>query len=110
MAVVHDVTAEQAHESEHQRHHCLHLLVQTPRGLWSLQEPADAPRRPVFAWNSKIGQIIADAREVFSFVENDNKYVLLRGQEQLDPERTVASYHLQDGTLLILSVQGGNAA
>jgi hypothetical protein len=94
---------------EHQQHRCLHILVQTPRGLWSLTEPENAPRRPVYALNSKIQQIINDAREVFGFSENGNQYVLLHGDERLQPERTIESYHLKEGTLLVLSVQGGNA-
>lgn len=85
------------------------LRVQTPRGLWSETEPASAPKRPNYPISTKIETIIADAREVFRFVESDNKYVLLHGTERLAPERTIASYHLEDGTLLVLSVQGGNA-
>jgi len=96
------------HET-HRKHQCLSLRVQTPRGLWSLDQPAEAPRRPVYALNSKIQQIINDAREVFGFVENGNQYVLLHGDERLQPERTIESYHLKDGALLVLSVQGGNA-
>lgn len=92
------------------QHHCLSLRVQTTRGLWSTKQPPDAPRRPVYAPNSKIQQIINDVREVFGFVDDGNKCVLLHDDKQLEPERTVASYHLQDGALLILSVQGGNAA
>jgi hypothetical protein len=97
------------HEAN-QKHQCLSLRVQTPRGLWSLDQPVEAPRRPVYALNSKIQQIINDAREVFGFVENGNQYVLLHGDDPLKPERTIESYHLKDGTLLVLSVQGGNAA
>jgi len=97
------------HEAHH-KHQCLSLRVQTPRGLWSLNQPTEAPRRPVYALNSKIQQIIYDAREVFGFAENGNQYVLLHGNERLQPERTIESYHLKDGALLVLSVQGGNAA
>lgn len=97
-------------EEKHPQHQCLSLRVQTTRGLWSIDQPPEAPRRPVYAPSSKIQQIINDAREVFGFVEDGNKYVLLHNDKQLEPERTVASYHLKDGALLILSVQGGNAA
>jgi hypothetical protein len=83
--------------------------VQTPRGLWSLTEPADAKLRPQYPISTKISQVIADARVVFGFVEEDSKYVLLRGKEALEPERTLASYRVEDGVLLVLSVQGGNA-
>jgi hypothetical protein len=97
-------------EEKRPQHQSLSLRVQTTRGLWSIEQPPDATRRPVYALNSKIQQIINDVREVFGFVEDGNKYVLLHDDKQLEPERTVASYHLKDGDLLILSVQGGNAA
>lgn len=85
------------------------LQVQTPRGLWNKNLPAKADLRPVYEKTTKIQQIIDDARKVFKFVENDNKYVLLLGEDMLDPHRTIVSYHLTDDTLLVLSVQGGNA-
>jgi hypothetical protein len=85
------------------------LKIQTPRGLWSTTEPANAAKRPIYPISTKIGQVITDAREVFKFTETGNQYVLLHGQTKLESERTIASYHLIDGTLLVLSVQGGNA-
>jgi hypothetical protein len=87
----------------------VHFKVQTPRGLWSLTEPKDATKRPEYPVSTKIEQVILDARSVFGFVEQDSKYTLLRGKEVLDPQRTLASYDIEDGTLLVLSVQGGNA-
>jgi len=85
------------------------LQVQTPRGLWNKKLPANASIRPVYDKTAKIQQIIDDARTVFKFVENDNKYALFLGEQQLEPNRTIVSYHLEDETLLVLSVQGGNA-
>lgn len=85
------------------------LHIQTPRGLWSMHEPEKATIRPEYPISTKIDQLIRDARAVFGFVEEDSKYTLLREREVLVPERTIASYQLADGTLLILSVQGGNA-
>lgn len=87
----------------------IELQVQTPRGLWNKKQPPKAELRPVYDKTTKIQQIIDDARKVFKFVENDNKYTLFLGEQQLEPNRTVVSYHLEDGTLLVLSVQGGNA-
>lgn len=87
----------------------IELQVQTPRGLWNKKLPPDAPLRPIYEKTTKIQQIIDDARKVFKFVENDNKYVLLLGDDTLEPNRTIVSYHLEDETLLVLSVQGGNA-
>lgn len=85
------------------------LEIQTPRGLWSKKSPEDAEKRPVYPRDTKIAQIIADARDVFKFTENDNKYVLLHGSTNLEPESTLADYKIANKTLLILSVQGGNA-
>lgn len=83
--------------------------VQTPRGLWSMTEPADAKIRPDYPSSTKIEQVIADVRSVFGFVENDSKYTLLLGNEQLEPQRTLTSYKIAKDTLLVLTVQGGNA-
>lgn len=85
------------------------LQVQTPRGLWNKKLPKDAALRPVYEKTAKIQQIIDDARTVFKFAENDNRYTLFLGEKQLEPQRTIESYHLEDETLLVLSVQGGNA-
>lgn len=87
----------------------IRLRVQTPRGLWSMTEPEEAGRRPDFPHSTKVQQVIEDARFVFKFVDNDSKYSLVRGQEVLAPERTLVSYGLEDDSLLVLSVQGGNA-
>jgi len=97
-------------EEKNSQNQRVSLRVQTSRGLWSIDQPPDASLRPIYRPNSKIQQIINDVREVFGFIEDGNKYELLRDDERLEPERTIASYHLKDGTLLILSVQGGNAA
>lgn len=87
----------------------LMLRVQTPRGLWSISQPEDAELRPRYPISTKVEKVIQDARAVFGFVEEDSKYTLLLGKEVLAPERPLASFQIEDGTLLILSVQGGNA-
>jgi hypothetical protein len=87
----------------------IQLRVQTPRGLWSMNEPKGAEKRPEYPISAKVEQVIADARSVFKFVEEDSKYTLLRGNDPLEPQRTLASYHIENNTLLVLSVQGGNA-
>ena len=74
-----------------------------------MTEPNQASKRPTYPISTKVEQVIADARGVFGFVEEDNKYQLLLGTDPLEPQRPLASYHLADGGLLILSVQGGNA-
>jgi hypothetical protein len=85
------------------------LRVQTPRGIWTMTEPADADRRPEYPISAKTQEVIDDARHVFQFIENDSQYTLFRGHDKLEPQRTLASYGIESGTLLTLSVQGGNA-
>ncbi len=85
------------------------LRIQTPRGEWNMTNPSDAAKRPVYPISTKIEQVIADTRAVFGFVEDDNQYKMFHGTDPLEPQRPLASYHFVDGTLLILSVQGGNA-
>lgn len=85
------------------------IKVQTPRGLWSMDEPEGAKVRPEYAISTKIEQVIADVRQVFKFVENDSKYTLFLIKTELEPQRTLASYQIKTGALLVLSVQGGNA-
>ncbi len=97
---------EQDKEKDKQR---VTLQIQTPRGLWSKTSPANAVKRPIYPISTKVEQVIADAREVFKFTESENKYVLMHGSAPLEPNRPLASYHFADNTLLVLSVQGGNA-
>lgn len=88
----------------------VHVRVQTPRGLWSMTEPAIAPRRPEYPISTPVSTVIADARTVFHFVEQDSLYTLFVNGTQMAPQRPLASYHLADDVLLVLSVQGGNAS
>lgn len=85
------------------------ISVQTPRGVWSMTQPAGAPIRPEYEIATKVERVIADARSVFGFVENDSKYTLHFAGVKLEPQRTLASYQIKDGSTLVLSVQGGNA-
>jgi hypothetical protein len=74
-----------------------------------MTEPAVADRRPEYDQNAKVQEVIDDARAVFKFVENDSKYTLFLGKQQLEPQHTLASYHIETDAVLTLSVQGGNA-
>lgn len=87
----------------------VNLRIQTPRGEWNMTNPPNATKRPAYPVSTRVEQVIADARDVFGFVEEDNQYRLFHGTDSLEPQRPLASYHFADGTLLILSVQGGNA-
>ena len=66
----------------------------------------NAPEYPI---STKVQKVIDDVRTVFKFVENDSKYTLFLGKTELEPQRTLVSYQIDTGTLLVLSVQGGNA-
>lgn len=86
------------------------LRIQTPRGLWSMAEPAEAPKRPDYPISTPVQQVIDDVRAVFRFAEDDNRYTLLKGSVTMEPQRPLASYNLDDPDMvLLLSVQGGNA-
>ena len=87
----------------------IQIRVQTPRGLWSMAVPEDAPKRPDYPLSEKVQQVVDDARDVYKFIEADNKYSLFFGDEALEPQRTLVSYHIEQDALLTLSVQGGNA-
>lgn len=88
----------------------LRLRIQTPRGLWSVKEPKHADRRPIYDPDTRIQVVIDDARAVFGFVENDSKYTLFHEGRELNPTQSLESYHIKSDELLVLSVQGGNAA
>jgi hypothetical protein len=87
----------------------VHIQVQTPRGLWSMTKPENAKLRPEYRKNTKVAVVIDDARAVFNFVEQDSKYTLFFNGAELAPERTLESYQVEEGSLFVLSVQGGNA-
>lgn len=87
----------------------IQIKVQTPRGLWSMDDPEKATKRPEYEISTKIETVITDVRDVFKFVEQDSKYTLFLGKTELKPERTLTSYQIKTGDLLVLSVQGGNA-
>ena len=74
-----------------------------------MDEPEGVDKRPDYPISEKVQQVIDDARCVFGFAEEDSKYTLVFGQNELEPQRTLASYRLESGDLLVLSVQGGNA-
>ena len=86
------------------------LRVLTPRGLWSMRQPEIAPSRPRYPLSTPVARVITDARAVFNFVEQDSLYTLFLNGAPMAPERPLASYPLRNGTLLVLSVQGGNAS
>ena len=89
-----------ATQGEKPKDKMLQIQIQTPRGLWSMTEPVNAPLQPGYEPQTKVEQVIADARSVFKFVENDSKYSLFFKREELAPQRPLVSYGIHDGDLL----------
>ena len=59
---------DQAHNDAASKHPqvgppTVRLRVQTPRGLWSMDAPPDARKRPLYAISTKVEQVIGIARE-----------------------------------------------
>jgi hypothetical protein len=92
-----------------QSQRALHLIVQTPRGVWDQHNPPHAKKKPVYRPSATVQEVIDDARAVFGFIEQDNAYVLLLKGKQLSPQQTLQEAGVADGDLLVLTVQGGNA-
>jgi len=62
-----------------------------------------------FAKETKIVEVIKKAVAEFGFAHTD-KFDLVfatKPEEPLDPERTLVSYHVVDGTVFILTAVGG---
>lgn len=62
-----------------------------------------------FAKETKIADAIAKAVTAFGFAPGDKFELVLATNpgEPLQPERTLVSYHITDGTVLILTAIGG---
>jgi len=62
-----------------------------------------------FDRETKIQTVITDAVKAFDFAPGDKFQLVLatKPEETLQPERTLASYHIEDGTVLILTATGG---
>lgn len=57
---------------------------------------------------TKIETIIQEAVKEAGYDPN-GKYVLLLGEERLDPQRTLVSYHVGEQVTLVLTDAGGGA-
>ena len=62
-----------------------------------------------FARETKISEVIEEAINAFGFVPGDRFELVLATNpgEPLKPERTLVSYHIEDGAILILTAVGG---
>lgn len=78
--------------------HTLELTIQSTRGS----------REFSFPHQEKVAAVIREAVAAFGFAASDS-FQLVRAssrQEPLQPERTLESYHLTDGDVLILTDLG----
>lgn len=62
-----------------------------------------------FAKETKIVDVIAAAVEAFGFAPGDKFELVLatNPEEPLQPQRTLVSYQIADGTILVLTAIGG---
>jgi hypothetical protein len=62
-----------------------------------------------FSKETKIAEVIAKAVTAFGFAPGDKFELVLATKpgEVLQPERTLVSYHITDGTVLVLTAIGG---
>jgi carbon monoxide dehydrogenase subunit G len=76
----------------------LEFTVETTRG----------PKAVSFDKTTKISEVIADVVRQCGFASGDRFDLFLKSdlQHPLQPERTLVSYHITDGTVLVLSQVG----
>ncbi len=87
------------HEDQGAADRTLTLVIQSTRGSKELQ----------FDKTAKIADVIEKAVAAFGFAAGDNFELVLPANpgEPLRPERTLVSYHLKDGDVLVLTAVGG---
>ncbi len=80
-------------------HAILKIKIQSTRGTKEFSFPAD----------TTIANVIVKAVEAFGFVPGDKfeLVIAVHAGEPLQPQRTLASYNITDGTALILTSIGG---
>ncbi|MEW6732141.1 MAG: hypothetical protein AB1489_12505 [Acidobacteriota bacterium] len=76
----------------------LDVTIQTTRGT----------KQFAFSKQTKIADVIAQAISSFDFAQGDRFELVLASNpsEPLQPERPLVSYHIEDGTVLILTAIG----
>jgi hypothetical protein len=67
-----------------------------------------APKSVSFDKTAKVSEIIAEVVRLCGFASGDRFDLFLKTdlQHPLSPERTLVSYHIADGTVLVLSQIG----
>jgi hypothetical protein len=86
-------------ESEKKEKKTVDIKVQSTRGTKEFS----------FDKETKVETVIADAVKAFGFASGDKFELMLASDptKPLEPQRTLASYHITDGTVLILTAVGG---
>jgi hypothetical protein len=93
-------------QSEHTESHgpskddrTLEIVIQSTRGSKKFSFPKE----------TKIADVIAKAVAAFGFAQGDKFELVLATSpgEPLRPERTLVSYHIEDGDIFILTAIGG---
>jgi hypothetical protein len=89
---------EERHETHEHGDHEVVLIVQTTRGEKNIR----------FSKTAKIQDVIEAAIKEFGFAHGDQFQLVLGSNpsEILAPDRTLVSYHLIDGTIVILTAIG----
>ncbi len=77
----------------------LEIKIQSTRGTKEFSFPKE----------TKVADVIAKAVTAFGFAPGDKFELVLatKPSELLQPERTLVSYHITDGTVLVLTAIGG---
>lgn len=77
----------------------LEIIIQSTRGTKEFS----------FLKETKISEVTEKAVEAFGFAAGDKFELVLASNpgEPLRPERTLVSYHISDGTILVLTAIGG---
>jgi WXG100 protein secretion system (Wss), protein YukD len=80
-------------------HATVKITIQSTRGT----------KEFTFSEQTKVAEVIATAVQAFGFAPGDKFELVLASHagEPLRPERTLVSYHITDGTILILTAVGG---
>ena len=79
-------------------HHEIDLVIKSPLGVWQHR----------FQKTTKIQEVLEAAKQHFGFAPNGSYDLRLESNpnEALKSERTLVSYHLKDGDVLVLSDLG----
>jgi hypothetical protein len=79
----------------------LTLTIQTTKGVWE---------NAVFSKTAKVSEILQQVITKFGFAADGNYKLKIKGApENLEPQRTLVSYHLKDGDVLSFTDLGKGA-